>query len=150
MIFSGTCGINSLENRKGGGPRSVLIRLLDSVIPSMECWNPGRHGCLRTHPAHLDAGMTNTPFSCSVGERNLMKHFVALTIHLGIRCPFTLRPAQSERTAFWWRDRLNRAAMWCRRLYKLPPSLHSGRDSAKTLLFSNGYSQPVPTTSSVR
>jgi hypothetical protein len=23
---------------------------------SMECWNPGRHGCLRTHPAHLDAG----------------------------------------------------------------------------------------------
>src|SRR5262249_27108269 len=22
----------------------------------MECWNLGRHGCLRTHPANLDAG----------------------------------------------------------------------------------------------
>ena len=35
----------------------------------------------RTHPAHLDAGHPcrhdeALPFSCSVGERKLMKHFV--------------------------------------------------------------------------
>src|SRR5262249_53900325 len=31
-------------------------QLSDYVIPACECWNPSRHGCLRTHPAKLDAG----------------------------------------------------------------------------------------------
>ena len=46
----------SLENRKGGGPLVSLGTTPRFRHSSMECWNPGRHGCLRTHPAHLDAG----------------------------------------------------------------------------------------------
>ena len=40
--------------------------------PSMECWNLGQHGCLRKHPANLDAvihaGMTRSSFSCFVSR----------------------------------------------------------------------------------
>ena len=105
MIFSGTCRINSLENRKGGVPRLVLVRLLDSVIPA---WSAGIQAdmdvsgrILQTWMPAIHAWITkSSPFSFSVGERKIMNHFVALTIHLGIRCPFTLRPAQCERTAF--------------------------------------------------
>jgi hypothetical protein len=57
----------------------------------MECWNPGSHGCLRTHPASLDAGhhagMTKTFFFILCGfipvaELNIMNHFVAQVLFL--------------------------------------------------------------------
>jgi len=54
--------MNSLENRQGGGPRSVLVGLLDSVIPA---WSAGIQAdmdvsgrILHTWMPAIHAGMT--------------------------------------------------------------------------------------------
>jgi hypothetical protein len=40
----------------------VTKKIVGSVSRSgMDCRNPGRHGRIRTHPAGLDAGMTQLP-----------------------------------------------------------------------------------------
>src|SRR5215470_11312401 len=79
-----------------GGHRSLTssslwvatrAQLFESVS-SMECWNPGGHGCLRTHPAKLDAGHPcrhdDLHFHFSVGERKIMNHFVVYSLAASI------------------------------------------------------------------
>jgi hypothetical protein len=62
MIETFASFVISLENRKGGGPLSVLVRLLDSVIPAWSAWNQadmdvsGR--ILHTWMPAIHAGMT--------------------------------------------------------------------------------------------
>ena len=72
---------HSFENTRGGGPGSVLVRLLDSVIPA---WSAGIQAdidasgrILRTWMPAIHAGMTKLSIFISfVGERKIMNHFV--------------------------------------------------------------------------
>ena len=77
----------------------------------------------------------------------------AVTIHLGVRCPFTLDLLSAKRIKkppFVVRPLTRTALLGFTLHLKLPPSRHSGHDSAKTLLFSNSHSQTVLITSSAR
>jgi hypothetical protein len=60
--------------------RSVQVECLDSVIPA---WSAGIQAdtdvsgrILRIWMPAIHAGMTNSLFSCFVGERKIMNHFV--------------------------------------------------------------------------
>ena len=60
--------------------RSVQVEFLDCVIPA---WSAGIQAdtdvsgrILRTWMPAIHAGMTSSLFSCFVGERKIMNHFV--------------------------------------------------------------------------
>ena len=78
----------------------MLVRLLDSVIPA---WSAGIQAdmdvsgrILQTWMPAIHAGVTNSPFSCSVGVRKIMNHVVVLRlssngVSLIIECLKSLR-----------------------------------------------------------